>query len=190
MANAPAAATSAADAPDAAIGSPPPGGVPVAPAVAATAPPNPGPPNPGLPKRNAPAPTGWLLAVSADAGYHARMQAMAEPDAAPIAFPAFVPPRRFALQGTQVLIGRPSRSRGIEPEIDLSGPPADPAVSHAHAMLLAQPDGFWAVVDLDSANGTYVNDEADAIESNTPRLLDAGDRIYVGAWTLITLSRG
>ncbi len=146
----------------------------------------------GLPKRTqaaADVPTGWALAVSSDAAYHARMQAMAEPDAAPIAFPAFVPPRRFVLRGAQVLIGRPSRSRGIEPEIDLSGPPADPAVSHAHAMLLAQPDGFWAVVDLDSANGTYINDEEAAIEPNVPRLLDSGDHIYVGAWTQITLTR-
>jgi pSer/pThr/pTyr-binding forkhead associated (FHA) protein len=151
-----------------------------------------GVPPSGLPKRTATAadrPNGWALAVTSDADYHARMQAMAEPDATPIAFPAFVPPRRFALRGAQALIGRPSRSRGIEPEIDLSGPPADPAVSHAHAMLLAQPDGFWAVVDLESANGTYVNDEPEAIEPNVPRLLDSGDRIFVGAWTVITLTR-
>jgi hypothetical protein len=145
----------------------------------------------GLPKRTSQAddPGGWALTVASDAAYHARMQAMAEPDAAPIAFPAFVPPRRFVLRGAQALIGRPSKSRGIEPEIDLSGPPADPAVSHAHAMLLAQPDGFWAIVDLESANGTYVNDETDAIEPNAPRLLDAGDRIFVGAWTALTLTR-
>ncbi len=145
-----------------------------------------------LPKRPATAVAtgiGWALAVSADATYHARMQAIAEAGADPIAFPVFVPPRRFTLSGAQVLVGRRSRSRGIEPEVDLSGPPADPAVSHAHALLLAQPDGFWAVVDLDSANGTYINDSLEAIEPNTPRLLDDGDRIYVGAWTMITLTR-
>ena len=116
------------------------------------------------------------------------MQAQAEADAAPIPMPAFVPPRRFAVTGTQALIGRRSRSRGIEPEIDLSGPPADPAVSHAHALLLADPDGSLAVVDLESSNGTYVNDETDPIEPNIPRQLTSGDRVYLGAWTTITLT--
>jgi hypothetical protein len=130
---------------------------------------------------------GWVLVVNADAAYHARMQAQAEPDAEPIALPAFVPPRRFTLSGGQALIGRRSRSRGIEPEIDLSGPPADSAVSHAHALLLAGPDGSWAVVDLESANGTYINDDPDPIPPNAPCQLADGDRIHVGAWTTITL---
>ena len=148
-------------------------------------------PGTDLPRRTSPVvggPTGWALAVSADADYHARMQAQAEADAAPIPMPAFVPPRRFAVTGTQALIGRRSRSRGIEPEIDLSGPPADPAVSHAHALLLADPDGSLAVVDLESSNGTYVNDETDPIEPNVPRQLTSGDRVYLGAWTTITLT--
>jgi pSer/pThr/pTyr-binding forkhead associated (FHA) protein len=139
-----------------------------------------------LPQRT-PANAGWVLVVDADVDYHARMQAQAEPDAEPISFPPFVPPRRFALSGTRVLIGRRSRSRGIEPEIDLSGPPSDSAVSHAHALLLAGPDGSWAVVDLESANGTYVNDGVDPIPPNAPCQLLDGDRIHVGAWTTITL---
>jgi hypothetical protein len=133
--------------------------------------------------------TGWRAVVTADAAYHARMQAVADPEAEPIAFPAFCPERRFALQGPQVLIGRQSRSRGIEPNIDLTGPPADPAVSHAHAMLVAQPDGGWALVDLGSANGTYLNDGADAIEQNVPVPLSDGDRIHLGAFSTLTLHR-
>jgi pSer/pThr/pTyr-binding forkhead associated (FHA) protein len=130
---------------------------------------------------------GWSAAVDADAEYHARMQAQAEPGTDPIPLPPFVPPRRFPLDSTQALVGRRSRSRGIEPDIDLSGPPADPAVSHAHALLMAQPDGTWAVVDLDSANGTFINDENDPIPPNTPRPLNIGDRVHLGAFTTITL---
>jgi FHA domain-containing protein len=144
-----------------------------------------------LPQRTPPdvnGSTSWVLTVDADAAYHARMQAQAEPDAEPIALPAFVPPRRFVLTGAQALIGRQSRSRGIAPEIDLSGPPSDSAVSHAHALLLAGPDGSWAVVDLESANGTYVNDDPDPIPPNAPCQLADGDRIHVGAWTTITLA--
>jgi pSer/pThr/pTyr-binding forkhead associated (FHA) protein len=127
--------------------------------------------------------------MSADAAYYARMQDEAEPDAEPISFPAFCPERRFALDGDQILIGRRSRSRGIEPQIDLSGPPEDPAVSHAHALLVPQPAGGWAVVDLDSANGTYVNDGSDPIRANEPVSLGDGDHIHLGAWTTLTLRR-
>jgi hypothetical protein len=132
----------------------------------------------------------WRILVVADAAYYARMRDEAEPDAEPIALPAFCPERRFALDGSEVLIGRRSRSRGIEPQIDLSGPPEDPAVSHAHALLITQPSGGWAVVDLDSANGTYVNYGTDPIQANVPTPLDDGDRVYLGAWTRLTLRLG
>jgi pSer/pThr/pTyr-binding forkhead associated (FHA) protein len=134
-------------------------------------------------------PVSWRLVVSADATYYARMQDEAEPDAEPINFPAFCPERRFALDGDQILIGRRSRSRGIEPQIDLSGPPEDPAVSHAHALLVPQPAGGWSVVDLDSANGTYVNDGSDPIRANEPVPLGDGDHVHLGAWTTLTLRR-
>jgi len=131
--------------------------------------------------------SGWRLLVSADRVYHARMEEQAEPDSPPIPFPAFCPERRFELPPGQALIGRRSRSRGIEPDVDLSGPPADPAVSHAHALLIAQPDGTWAVVDLESANGTFVGDDPDPIESNVPKPLRDGDVIHLGAWTSLTM---
>lgn len=131
----------------------------------------------------------WRLLVSADATYYARMRDEAEPDAEPIDFPAFCPERRFALDGDQILIGRRSRSRGIEPQIDLSGPPEDPAVSHAHALLVPQPAGGWSVVDLESANGTYVNNGSDPIRANEPVPLGDGDHIHLGAWTTLTMTR-
>ncbi len=129
----------------------------------------------------------WRLVVTADAAYHARMQAQADPDAEPIALPAFIPERRFLLDRPRILIGRRSRSRGIEPEVDLSGPPGDPAVSHAHALLVQQPDGAWSVVDLDSSNGTYLNDSADGLPANVPTSLADGDVLHLGAWTALTI---
>jgi len=132
-------------------------------------------------------PVGLQVVVGADRAYFAAIQAMAGEDAGALVFPRFVAERRFPLTGEQLLIGRRSRSRGIHPDIDLVGPPEDPGVSHVHALLVAQPDG-WAVVDLESANGTYVNDHsADPIAPNSPVRVKAGDRIYVGAWTSLTV---
>jgi pSer/pThr/pTyr-binding forkhead associated (FHA) protein len=87
----------------------------------------------------------------------------------------------------RVQIGRRSVSRGIDPEIDLSVPPEDPGVSRLHAVLLAQPDGSWTLVDVGSANGTTLNDDLDPIPVNVPVPVKDGDRVHVGAWTTITL---
>jgi predicted component of type VI protein secretion system len=130
------------------------------------------------------------VVVSADRAYHDRITTAAPPDAQAVAFPAFCPDRRFALDGKQLLVGRRSRSRGIEPDIDLTGPPEDAGVSHAHALLVATPEGGWSVVDLDSANGTYLNEGTDPIEANTPVPLSSGDRIHLGAWTTLTVQAG
>jgi len=135
-------------------------------------------------------PATWRVVVTADREYHARMEAAAEEDAERLAFPAYCPERRFDLDGEEVLIGRRSRSRGIEPAIDLTGPPEDAGVSHAHALLVRTPEGTWTVVDLGSANGTYVNDAADPIAANQPVPVSDGDRIHVGAWTTLTLRAG
>jgi predicted component of type VI protein secretion system len=75
------------------------------------------------------------------------------------------------------------------PDIDLLGPPEDPGVSHLHALLIAQSDGSWSIVDLDSANGSLVNDDTNPLRPNVPRALADGDRVYIGAWTRITLRR-
>ena len=85
-------------------------------------------------------------------------------------------------------IGRRSASRGIDPEIDLTGQPTDPGVSHLHAVLQAEPDGSWAVLDPGSANGTMVNGREIAAGKRVP--LRDGDRIYVGAWTVLTVRAG
>lgn len=131
---------------------------------------------------------GWFVTVEADEEHYRRVLAANGPDAADIVFPRFCPPRRFPLVGSRVLIGRRSRSRGIQPGVDLVGPPEDPGVSHHHALLLASGDG-WSVVDLGSTNGTTVNGGSTPLEANAPWPLAEGDRVHVGVWTTITLRR-
>lgn len=142
-----------------------------------------------VPAVRLPGATAWTATVSADRSYFDQVMAAEGPDAGGITFPPFCPDRHFPLQGEQVSIGRRSRSRGVNPDIDLTGPPEDPGVSHLHALLVGHEDGSWAVVDLDSANGVSVNDDANPLRPNTPRPLTNGDRVYLGAWTKITLRR-
>ncbi len=91
------------------------------------------------------------------------------------------------LETDRVRIGRASASRGIAVEIDLTGPPLDPAVSHLHAQLLRAPDGSWSVVDLNSANGTRLNGAADPLAAETEVPVKAEVRIHLGVWTTLTL---
>ena len=130
----------------------------------------------------------WTAVVTADRSYFDRVIAASGPDAAAVQFPAYCPERRFRLFGPEMRIGRRSPSRGLEPEIDLTGPPTDPGVSHLHAVLIAEEDGGWAVLDPGSANGTLVNGREMAAGSRV-RLRD-GDRICVGAWTMLTIRTG
>jgi serine/threonine protein kinase len=127
----------------------------------------------------------WTAVVTADRAYHDSVQVVSGPDAASTNFPAYCAKRRFPLSGTEVRIGRRSVSRHITPEIDLTGPPTDPGVSRLHAALIARPDGSWSVVDSGSPNGTLVN--GSEIQPGEPVPLRDGDRIHLGAWTMITI---
>ncbi|MGR6922351.1 FHA domain-containing protein [[Actinomadura] parvosata] len=143
----------------------------------------------GAPVTVAPA-TGarWEAVTAADRTYYEKVIAEGGPDAAAMAFPPYCPERSFALVGEQVRIGRRSRARNLQPEIDLTGPPEDPGVSHLHAVLLAQPDGTWMLVDPGSSNGTQVNGKT--LKLNVPVRVGPGDRIHLGAWTVITIREG
>jgi phage tail-like protein len=55
-------------------------------------------------------------------------------------------------------------------------------VSRRHARLYVEDSNVY-VVDLDSSNGTYVNDER--LEANVPRRLEVGDGVRLGAFTLV-----
>jgi hypothetical protein len=135
----------------------------------------------------APTTTGpaWTAVVTADRDYFNSVIAAGGPDAASIEFPGYCPERRFTLSGQEMRIGRRSTSRGLEPEIDLTGPPTDPGVSHLHAVLIAQPDGTWSVLDPGSSNGTQVN--GTDMVTGVPVPLHDGDRVSVGAWTVLTI---
>jgi hypothetical protein len=104
-----------------------------------------------------------------------------------VEFPVDVKAREVDLPAPQVRIGRKSRSKGTDPELDLSAEPLDPGVSHNHALLTLNIEGVWLVSDLGSTNGTYVNDEAHPLTAGQSRTLTDGDRVHVGAWTTITL---
>jgi hypothetical protein len=95
-----------------------------------------------------------------------------------------------ALRNTSILIGRASRSRNIDPDIDLS---SDSGISRRHAQLTT--DGSrWFVEDLGSSNGTYVGGALAALPK-TPvapgqkQEVASGDRIYLGAWTRLVIRK-
>ena len=125
----------------------------------------------------------WTAEITADRSYF---------DAAcwgddGLIFPGPCPPRRVPLDGRQVRIGRRSTSRGLTPEIDLSTEPADPGISHLHAVLIAEPNGAWQLVDPGSTNGTTLNGATEPLAPNVAVPVGDGDRIHLGAWTTITL---
>jgi pSer/pThr/pTyr-binding forkhead associated (FHA) protein len=130
----------------------------------------------------------WTVVVGADRAYYEQVQAVTGAEGAAVAFPSYCAERRFQLVGNQMRIGRRSVSRGLSPEIDLTGPPADPGISRLHAVLIAMADGGWAVLDPGSANGTLVNGSEIGIGDQVT--LHDGDRINLGAWTAITVHQG
>jgi len=98
-----------------------------------------------------------------------------------------------ALTQHTALIGRSSQSRDIHPEVTLDG---DTGVSRRHAQFVRDGDGL-VVIDLSSTNGTYVvpagsapTDDTDAVEPGLSTSLHDGDRIYVGAWSRLTVRLG
>ena len=129
----------------------------------------------------------WTAVVGADRAYYEQVQAVTGAEGAEVVFPSYCAERRFQLVGNQMRIGRRSVSRGLSPEIDLTGPPADPGISRLHAVLIAMADGGWAVLDPGSANGTLVN--GSEIGTGDQVTLHDGDRINLGAWTAITVHR-
>ncbi len=140
--------------------------------------------------QKAPAPALWSVVATADRAWFAEVCRRQGPDIASVTFPQHCPPRTFPLVGAQMAIGRRSRSRGIEPEIDLSGPPLDPGISTLHAVLLKSPDDGWDLVDVGSTNGTVINSSPDPIAPNAPVRLSVGDRVKIGAWTVLTVCVG
>lgn len=87
--------------------------------------------------------------------------------------------RRITLDlDEDALIGRKDESRGITPDVDLGQEGGyDAGVSRRHA-ILSYRDGMYRVEDLNSANGTFVNNRAVMAQSPTP--LAEGDELKCG----------
>jgi len=76
-----------------------------------------------------------------------------------------------------ILLGRESALDGIFPEIDLTSDDPEGYVSRRHAQIQRQ-DKQYTIIDLDSTNGTFVNNKRP--EKDTLHPLTNGDEIRVG----------
>lgn len=97
----------------------------------------------------------------------------------------------WALGSGTTLVGRNSSGRGVHPEIALDD---DTGVSRRHAEFVVSGEKLF-VVDRSSTNGTYVLSDTEHYGPETPpiqpevaRALQHGDRVYLGAWTRMTVS--
>jgi hypothetical protein len=129
----------------------------------------------------------WVVVVEVDQAWYELKGALAD-QPCPAASSSTV-----ALTQHTALVGRSSQSRGIHPEIALDG---DNGVSRRHAQLVCDGDDL-VVIDLSSTNGTYVvpagsepTDDSVAVVAGVPTLLHDGDRVYVGAWSRLTVRLG
>ncbi|MFV0461629.1 MAG: FHA domain-containing protein [Nostocoides sp.] len=139
------------------------------------------PASPGGANPSAPLATPWVAEVWVDAAWYAT-QTSADPIPSPGA------PVIVALRHTSLLIGRPSVSRGITPDIDCG---MDSGVSRRQAQLTSDGTRWW-IEDLGSANGTFLGDAVgdlptQPIPAGQRREIDDDARIYVGAWTRIVV---
>jgi CRP-like cAMP-binding protein len=79
----------------------------------------------------------------------------------------------------EVLVGRPDRSAGTVPDVDLSPFDAERTLSRQHARLVLTPAGIAVRVEAAARNGTFVNGRR--VQPETELLLADGDRVRFGA---------
>ena len=138
----------------------------------------------GLPTPSVPGPDEWVAEVWIDPDWYA---AQGPEDPIPsVGMPLVVP-----LRSRSVLVGRPSRSRGIHPDVDCG---ADTGVSRRQCQLSTDGQRWW-VEDLQSANGTFLSPVGEPLPSSPITVgvrqeLEEGARIFVGGWTRIVVRRG
>ena len=78
------------------------------------------------------------------------------------------------------LIGREDQVSGIYPEIDTTRSDGDSAgVSRRHAEIVLK-NNQWFLQDLNSTNGTFVNNLR--LPPHTSHPLHSGDQIRLGKW--------
>lgn len=100
--------------------------------------------------------------------------------------PAVGAPRIVPLRESSILVGRPSKSRGIHPQVDAGD---DTGVSRRQCQLTSDGRRWW-VEDLASANGTYIGPIGEPLPDRPIRVAEKreiteGDRIFIGGWTRI-----
>jgi hypothetical protein len=152
-------------------------------ATDATAEPTPAAPAPHLPTPAVPGPDQWVVEIWIDPDWYAAQQPE-DP------MPSAGLPGLVVLRERSVLVGRPSVSRGIHPQVDCG---ADTGVSRRHCQLSTDGQRWW-VEDLQSSNGTYVSPAGDAlptepVPAGQRRELADGDRVYLGAWTRLVVRK-
>jgi hypothetical protein len=91
--------------------------------------------------------------------------------------------RRIVVDAAQeLLVGRKDNQRGIYPDVDLGLDGGyDAGVSRRHAIISAQAGGF-AMEDLASANGTFVNGRR--LQPQAPAPIRNGDELKFGTLIL------
>jgi ABC-type multidrug transport system ATPase subunit/pSer/pThr/pTyr-binding forkhead associated (FHA) protein len=88
-------------------------------------------------------------------------------------------PRKFAITGEGLVIGRASDSAASSPDVSL---PRDSGASRRHARIFLE-GGGCRIEDLGSKNGTFVNGR----RVSGAQQLRAGDRVTVGSQDLLIL---
>jgi hypothetical protein len=160
-------------------------------AAAAAAPPAPATADAGPAVQ--PGPPGWIVIVEVDPLWFELKGTLADQPCPP-------PSSSTIPLGLAVIhIGRSSQSKGIHPEIAMD---SDTAVSRKHAQLVAVSSSgdpsadadAYAAIDLGSTNGTFVvpagSEPDESIEPIDPGVsvpLADGDRVYIGAWSRLTI---
>lgn len=86
--------------------------------------------------------------------------------------------REFPLTAEESLIGRWDADNGIFPDVDLDRHDPEAKISRRHARILFR-GGQYAVEDLGSTNGTFVNRGRRLIPGSA-QVLNDGDEIIVG----------
>lgn len=99
-------------------------------------------------------------------------------------------PGLVTLRQRSLLVGRPSQSRGIRPDVDCG---SDPGVSRRHCQLTTDGQRWW-VEDLGSSNGTFVAPAGDPLPDNpltqgVRKEIEEGDRVFIGAWTRLVIRK-
>lgn len=84
----------------------------------------------------------------------------------------------FALSANESYIGRWDADNGVFPDVDLDAHDPEAKVSRRHARILYG-DGRYAIEDLGSTNGTFVNRGRRLIPGTAQPISD-GDEIIVG----------